>query len=114
KPGQLADLIVLSDDYFKVPEAEIKNLHSVLTILGGKPVWAEGEFREHAPPDLPVMPNWSPVARFGGYGSPKYTRSERSVSFAPGVSPRMRRSGSRVGPTVLDQLWGSGCDCFAF
>jgi predicted amidohydrolase YtcJ len=113
-PGQLADLAGLSSDYFKVPEAEIRELHSVLTILGGKPVWAEGEFQEHAPPDLPVMPDWSPVAKFGGYGAPGFTRSERSVSFAPGVSPRMQRSGPPAGPTVLGQLWGSGCDCSAF
>ena len=114
KPGQLADLIVLSRDYFQVPEAEIKDLHSELTLLGGKAVWAEGEFKEHAPPDLPVMPDWSPVAAFGGYGAPGFTRSERSVSFPPELSPRMRRSGPRPRPSALGQLWASGCDCFAF
>jgi len=30
--GQLADLAVLSSDYFSIPEEEIKNLESVLTI----------------------------------------------------------------------------------
>ena len=34
-PGQLADLAVLSADYFSVPEEEIKGLESVLTIVGG-------------------------------------------------------------------------------
>src|SRR6202020_2011061 len=38
-PGQLADLAVLSDDYFSIPEEEIKRLESVLTIVGGKVVY---------------------------------------------------------------------------
>ncbi|GEP41044.1 amidohydrolase [Brevifollis gellanilyticus] len=114
KPGQLADLIVLSDDYFQVPEEEIKGLHSVLTILGGKPVYAEAEFKEHSPPDLPVTPDWSPVAKFGGYGAPGFTKAERSISFAPHIAPVMNRSGSTIQATPLPQLWGSGCDCYAF
>ena len=43
-PGQLADLAVLSADYFSVPEEEIKRLESVLTLVGGKPVYAAAEF----------------------------------------------------------------------
>lgn len=115
KPGQLADLIVLSGDYFAVPEEEIKGLHSVLTLLGGRPVWGEGDFKDLAPPELPVTPDWSPVAKFGGYGAPGFIRSERAISFAPWAAPKvMRRSGPMVGSGVLQQLWGSGCDCFAF
>lgn len=115
KPGQLADLIVLSDDFFNVSEEEIKGLHSVLTILGGEPVWAEAEFKDYAPPALPVTPDWSPVAKFGGYGAPGFIRSERSLSFAPWAAPRlMHRSGPTQPLAPLGQLWGSGCDCFAF
>jgi len=44
EPGKLADLIVLSADYLAVPEDQIKDLHSVLTLVGGKPVYAEGEY----------------------------------------------------------------------
>lgn len=114
KPGQLADLIVLSGDYFHIPEEEIKDLHSVLTILGGKPVYAEAEFKDHSPPELPVTPDWSPVAKFGGYGAPSFTKAERSISFAPQIAPIMNRSGIVTVPQPLAQLWGSGCDCFAF
>ena len=42
--GQLADLAVLSADYFAVPEEEIKRIESVLTIVGGKVVYAAKEF----------------------------------------------------------------------
>jgi predicted amidohydrolase YtcJ len=68
-PGQLADLAVLSGDYFSVPEEEIKRLESVLTLVGGKPVHASAEFAALAPPALPVAPEWSPVAKFGGYAT---------------------------------------------
>src|SRR5262249_49592291 len=43
-PGQLADLAVLSADYFSVPEDDIKRLESVLTIVGGRVVYGAGEF----------------------------------------------------------------------
>ncbi len=41
EPGKLADLIVLSDDYFdsrKVPDEAIKDVYSVLTVVNGKVV----------------------------------------------------------------------------
>src|SRR5688572_12189321 len=52
KAGQLADLAVLSDDYFDVPEDQIAHLGSVLTLLGGKVVHGEGDFSRLAP-ELP-------------------------------------------------------------
>src|SRR5467141_1391255 len=69
-PGQLADLAVLSADYFSIPNDEIKQLESVLTIVGGKPVYAAEEFETLAPAPPPVLPDWSPVAQFGGYTKP--------------------------------------------
>ena len=44
--GKLADLVVLNDDYLTVPEARIRELASVLTIVGGDIVYAAGEFSE--------------------------------------------------------------------
>ena len=67
KAGQLADLAVLSGDYFSVPEDQIVHLCSLLTLLGGKVVHGQGDYASLAP-DLPrPMPDWSPVATFGGY-----------------------------------------------
>ena len=71
--GQLADLAVLTADYFSIPDEEIKSLESVLTILGGKPVYAVGDFKHLDPGDLPVMPDWSPVQKYRGYWTPDST-----------------------------------------
>lgn len=69
-PGQLADLVALTDDYFSVPEERIKGIESVLTVVDGKIVHATDEFTPHAPPQIPVLPEWSPIKVFGGYGAP--------------------------------------------
>ena len=66
-PGMLADLTVLSADYFSVPEEDIKNIESMLTIVGGNIVYGAGEFKALAPSEVQASPVWSPVARFGGY-----------------------------------------------
>jgi predicted amidohydrolase YtcJ len=44
EPGKHADLIVLSDDYFTVPDDAIKDISSRLTIVDGRVVHAAGEF----------------------------------------------------------------------
>src|SRR2546426_2177933 len=65
-PGQLADLAVLSADYFSISDEEIKRLESVLTMVGGKVVYAAREFSKLAPPPLPASLDWSPVKYYGG------------------------------------------------
>ncbi len=42
EPGKLADLVVLDRDYFGVPDADIKKIRSVLTIVDGKIVHNSG------------------------------------------------------------------------
>jgi predicted amidohydrolase YtcJ len=44
EPGKLADLAVLSDDYSTVPVERIGDIEAVLTIVGGKVVYAAGPF----------------------------------------------------------------------
>jgi predicted amidohydrolase YtcJ len=63
EPGKWADLAILSADYFTVPDEEIKSLHSVLTLVGGKIVYAGEPFAQLAPPPLPVSPDWLPAGR---------------------------------------------------
>ncbi|PWT85639.1 MAG: hypothetical protein C5B57_02590 [Blastocatellia bacterium] len=40
--GKLADLVVLSDDYFTVPDDRVKKIRSVLTVVAGRIVHNEG------------------------------------------------------------------------
>jgi predicted amidohydrolase YtcJ len=42
EPGKLADLAVLDRDYFTVPDQQIKQIRSVLTVVGGKVVHGQG------------------------------------------------------------------------
>src|ERR1700722_9424639 len=106
-PGQLADLAVLSADYFLVAEDEIKSLESVLTIVSGKPVYAVEEFAELAPPLPPVLPEWSPVAAFGGY--PKPTGAP-VTAYSPVVQAHCQHH--RCHDNELSG--GFGCLCWAF
>jgi hypothetical protein len=46
-PGQLADLVALTEDYFSVPEEGLKGIESVLTVVGGNIVYATNEFRPY-------------------------------------------------------------------
>lgn len=103
-PGKLADFAILTADYFEVPTEEIKRLEAVLTVVGGKPVYGRDEFAIYAPPPIPVLPEWSPIERYGGYGAPCRICS-RTIE---GIS-QARRPANGNG-----DLWGSGCDCWAF
>ena len=48
-PDMLADLAVLSEDYFSVPVARIAQIRSLLTMVGGRIVYAAGPFSERDP-----------------------------------------------------------------
>jgi predicted amidohydrolase YtcJ len=115
-PGQLADIAVLSADYFSVPEEEIKHLESVLTIVGGKIVYATAEFWKLAPPALPVSPDWSPVKEYGGYAkrSNQALGASHSASSCQATGHTRNENGWQL--PVLGELglWELGCDCFAF
>lgn len=107
-PGQLADITVLSADYFSIPEEQIKALESVLTIVGGKTVYAAAEFKGMSPPPLPVSPEWSPVATYGGYGAPLLRKAELPLRVAT----------ASCSSTLFDP-WGpsagfAGCSCAVF
>lgn len=107
--GQFADLAVLSADYFSIPEIEIKALESVLTIVGGKPVYATDEFRPLDPPALPVLPEWSPIAKFGGYGAPLLQRYANDAHHARSHAAHRHLHAE---PHEHDGL--GGCMCWAF
>jgi hypothetical protein len=105
--GQLADLAVLSADYFSVAGDDIKELESVLTIVGGKAVYGAAEFANLGPPPLPVVPEWSPVATFNGYGG-------AAAGAQDHFHPRLRAAHPGRGHSLgaHGSAWDSGCDCF--
>src|SRR5882724_5877130 len=115
-PGQLADLAILSADYFSIPDEEIKQLESVLTIVGGKVVYATEEFSKLAPPALPVSPSWSPVKQYGGYatGQREVVGASHSASCSHIETSATGRTKSHLQVVGDLGLWGLGCDCFAF
>ncbi|MFI9307120.1 amidohydrolase [Streptomyces triculaminicus] len=67
KEGCLGDLTVLSHDYFSVPARDIPHIESVLTVVGGRIVYAAAEYEGMDEALPPLSPSWSPVAHFGGY-----------------------------------------------
>jgi hypothetical protein len=119
KAGRLADLAVLSDDYFSIPESEIVHLRSVLTMLGGTAVHGEGDFAPLAP-ELPApLPDWSPVAAFGGYH--RAENDERQPEAACGCASACAvhghhhaRAARQVPAADPASFWGAfGCGCWA-
>lgn len=120
KAGQLADLALLSDDYFAVPDNEIVHIRSILTMLGGKVVHGDGDFAPLAP-ELPrPMPDWSPVATFGGYY--QTPEAKQKLASACGCASscgvhghdHAAALGANVPAADVQTFWGSlGCGCWA-
>jgi len=107
--GQYADFAALSGDYFSVPDAAIRDLESVLTVVDGRVVHAADEFSSLAPPLPPVSPDWSPVSAHGG--SPG-----AAAPVSAGAGSRQHRWSSRTPAGGGGRsLWGAtGCGCWAY
>ncbi|SFD94359.1 hypothetical protein SAMN05216577_14828 [Pseudomonas citronellolis] len=119
KVGQLADLAALSADYFSVEPEQIKWLESVLTVVGGKVVYAAGEFDKLAPPALPVLPEWSPVAKVPGHWKPAAPLAAQVHQCIGACAVHAHDHGrarrSNVPVSDFQGFWGAfGCSCFAF
>lgn len=124
--GQLADLIVPDRDYFACSESEIADTTALLTMVGGRIVYAAGDFAafdDAAPP--PAMPDWSPVRRFGGYAAwaddakPKVA-AEAVMSCGCANACNVHGHdhatawSSRLPISDLKSFWGAlGCACWA-
>ena len=70
-PGNLADFVLLSKDYFTIPDDEIRTISSVLTIVDGRVVFGAQEYSNLAPKLPETLPAWSPIKYFGGYYNTK-------------------------------------------
>lgn len=122
--GSLADLVVPDMDYLACAEERIADITSLLTVVGGKIVYASGVFGklDGGPPPAPV-PDWSPVNRFGGYGAWADTAQPAAGSRAlhrdtccGSLGHAFAGSGGASARALEEQaLWGPlGCACWAF
>jgi len=125
--GQFADFMVPDRDYFACAEDEIADTTSLLTMVGGKIVYAVGDFAPFDEGEVPpAMPDWSPVRTFGGY------RAWGASSDKPATHQRLARLcncasvcnvhghnhatawSSRLPIADLKSFWGAlGCACWA-
>lgn len=117
--GQLADFVVLNEDYFTVPLETIKDLKSILTVVGGKIVYGDGQFKDMCPEIPPAMPDWSPVRTFGGYqertSMPAHILAKAQAAFSHSccsVHVETKTSRQSFEEVALD--WSAGCSCWAF
>ena len=92
--GQLADLAVLSADYFSCEAEEIRRIESVLTVCDGMVVHGAGNYAELAPLLPSVSPDWSPAGKYGGYAN--------EAPIAHAHQPVFGADG---------RLWEMGCGC---
>jgi predicted amidohydrolase YtcJ len=118
KETQLADFIALSEDYFTVDADCIRNITSVLTVVGGNIVHGDLEFKSFAPELPPPMPDWSPVKYYGGFQDRAHFETDsvhnptliaRGCCTVHEVAKKVRNSFEEV---ALD--WSLGCSCWAF
>jgi len=119
--GMLADLAVLSQDFFTVDEEAIKSIESVLTVVGGNVVYGAAEFTSLGPPPIPVLPEWSPVSKVPGHwrkAAPQPAIALPHQCSGPcGVHAHShdRARKSTVPVSNHGGFWGAlGCSCFAF
>ncbi len=94
EPGKLADVVILNADYFSIPVDEVKDLESVLTMVGGKVVYAAAPYAQLDAPSLPSLPEWLPVRHYGGYHKGKTAQSHHHPMIISGAGN-----------------WSSECSC---
>ncbi|MDA1904726.1 amidohydrolase [Bacillus cereus] len=114
--GQFADIAVLSSDYFTVPEEEIKDLESLLTIMGGQVVYGDDEYKNLSPELPPASPDWSPTGVYG-YGGANLAHTILSHDSHDNKlhscsNPLHQHTHTIIGTDGTK--WGIGCTCFAF
>ncbi|AJG23568.1 Exoenzymes regulatory protein AepA precursor [Cupriavidus basilensis] len=115
--GQLADLAVLSADYFSVPGDEIQDITSVMTVLGGKVVYGDGDFDKLAPALPPAMPDWSPARHGSRYQARPLAVTASCCATACGLHGHGHAKAWTAEVPASDEstFWGAlGCSCWAF
>ncbi|MFF5635839.1 amidohydrolase [Streptomyces sp. NPDC012825] len=116
RAGCFADFAILSRDYFSVHHDDIPHIESVLTVVGGRLVYAAGEYEGLDEAVPPLSPSWSPVAHFGGYQvtmPPSLTGARQADRLAEAVAASEQHRQWRIargftpesGPRVFDPCY---------
>ena len=130
KTGQYADLAVLSQDFMNVSDEAIKDITSVLTVAGGRIVYAVEDFESYDMPLPPASPDWSPVKHFGGYQHTALDIGALQMASACAthggcmhhhhyaghdglLSSWFGLDGNKEKPS-FENPWAIGCGCFAY
>lgn len=100
--GKLADLVLLSADYFTVEVDEIRNLESVLTMVGGRVAYGTGPYERLALPAPRVNQDWLPFKTYG--------RHARVMGY-----PEQTPLAQHAHPLIISDAgnWQMACPCSA-
>ncbi|MDF9302181.1 amidohydrolase [Tritonibacter mobilis] len=124
-PGMYGDLAVLSEDLMTVPDAKIRSITSVMTLVGGKIVFADAEFDTLNPPLPPASPDWSVNALFASPAERQPAQAPAALNMRAchdGCSSGCGMHGHNHGIAWANPIpvrdkgafWGAlGCSCFA-
>ncbi len=124
-PGYFADLVMPDRDYFGCPEAEIPDITSDMTMVGGRVVFAKGDYADLDETNVPpAMPDWSPVRQFGGYAGwgaenmavSRHVAQSCGCANSCGVHGHDHAGawGASLPVSDLKSFWGAlGCACWA-
>jgi hypothetical protein len=124
-PGMYGDLAVLSEDLMTVPDAKIRSITSVMTVVGGKIVFADAEFDTLNPPLPPASPDWSVNALFASPAERQAAQAPAALNMRAchdGCSSGCGMHGHNHGIAWANPIpvrdkgafWGAlGCSCFA-
>ena len=103
--GMFADFAILDADYFAVPDEGIMAIESLLTVVGGRIVYAAGPYSKFSPPDLRASPDWSPVGHF----TPGFSKAQTAAASIG------REDKGHAHVQVIQSSgdkWSFGCPCF--
>ena len=100
--GKLADLAVLSGDFYTIPSEDIDKLQSVLTVVDGRIVYGAGEYSDLNPDLQRATPSWSP--------SNTVQSIHGDVSSRNCLHSHLRDMHALLNP----RGFFTGCHCFAF
>jgi predicted amidohydrolase YtcJ len=123
--GQFADLMMPDRDYFLCGPDEIADITSDLTVVGGKVVYATGDYARLDEGKLPPpMPDWSPVRSYGEHQKHSNSGAHRTSAFAAlcgcaracGIHGHAHAAAWASNVPAADEkaFWGAlGCSCWA-